>query len=89
MKELEPREKKAVMALAVALGLTAVVLAYEFWPASAAAVADASPQSVPQIEQRLARVRDIAATVPAGECDLRTRHRHDSPRVFGLVDSDL
>jgi len=36
MRALEPREKKAVIALGVALGLTAVVLLYEFWPAGSA-----------------------------------------------------
>ena len=33
MRTLEPREKKAVIALGATLALTAVVLAYEFWPA--------------------------------------------------------
>jgi hypothetical protein len=82
MRTLDPREKKAVTALAVALGITAVVLAYEFWPASAVAVADASPQSVPQMEQRLARVREIAASVPGKQdilkkvgADLETREK--------------
>ena len=81
MRTLEPREKKAVAALAVALGLTVVVLAYEFWPANTA-VADVSPQSVPQMEQRLARVREIAASVPGKQeilkkvaADLETREK--------------
>ena len=82
MRTLEPREKKAVMALGAALALTAVVLAYEFWPAGSAAIADAIPQSVPQMEQRLARVREIAATVPGKQeilkkvaADLETREK--------------
>jgi hypothetical protein len=82
MKTLEPREKKALMALAVAVGLTAVVLIYQFWPASSTVVADASPQSVAQMEQRLARVREIAAAVPAKQeilkkvaADLETREK--------------
>ena len=82
MRTLEPREKKAVTVLAVALGLTAVVLLYEFWPAGSAVVADVSPQSVPQMEQRLARVRESAATVPgkqeilkkvAGDLEIREK----------------
>jgi len=64
MRRLEPREKKAVIALGATLALSAVVLAYEFWPAGTAAVAAAAPQSVAQMEQRLARVRETAATVP-------------------------
>lgn len=81
MRTLEPREKKAVMALGAALALAAVVLAYEFWPASPAAAA-APAQSVPQMEQRLARVREIAATVPGKQeilkkvtADLATREK--------------
>jgi len=82
MRTLEPREKKAVAALGAALAITAVVLIYEFWPAGSAAVADASPQSVPQVEQRLARVREIAASVPgkqeilkkvAGDLEIREK----------------
>lgn len=82
MRTLEPREKKAVLALCVTLALTAVVLIYEFWPAGSAAVAQASPQSVPQMEQRLARVRENAATVPGKQeilkkvaADLETREK--------------
>jgi Type II secretion system (T2SS), protein M subtype b len=82
MKTLEPREKKALTALAVAVGLTAVVLIYQFWPASSTVVADSSPQSVAQMEQRLARVRQIAAAVPAKQeilkkvaADLETREK--------------
>jgi type II secretory pathway component PulM len=82
MKKLEPREKKAVAALAAVLGLTVVALLYEFWPAGSAVVADASPQSVPQMEQRLARVREIAASIPGKQeilkkvsADLETREK--------------
>jgi hypothetical protein len=82
MRTLEPREKKAVLALVAAVGLAAVVLAYEFWPASSAVGADASPQSVPQMEQRLARVREIAAAAPGKQeilkkvaADLETREK--------------
>jgi hypothetical protein len=82
MRTLEPREKKAVMALGVTLAIAAVVLLYEFWPAGTAAVADSTPQSVPQMEQRLARVREIAATVPGKQevlkkvaADLETREK--------------
>ena len=75
MRSLEPREKKAVMALGAALAITAVVLIYEFWPAGSVAVAEASPQSVPQMEQRLARVRENAATVPAKQEILKKEDR--------------
>ncbi len=85
MKTLEPREKKALIALAVALGLTAVVLIYEFWPASTAVVADSSPQSVAQMEQRLARVRQIASTVPAKQEILKKVAADLATREKGLI----
>jgi len=83
MRTLEPREKKALMALAIAIGVSAVVLAYEFWPQSSAdTIAPASAQSVQQLEQRLARVRETAASVPAKQdvlkkvaADLETREK--------------
>jgi hypothetical protein len=84
MRTLEPREKKAVTALAVALGLTAVVLLYEFWPA-AAVVAGASPQSVPQMEQRLARVRGLAASVPGKQDILKKVGADLELREKGLI----
>jgi hypothetical protein len=85
MRTLEPREKKAVMALAVAAGLTAVVLLYEFWPSASAAVAEASPQSVPQMEQRLARVRELAASVPGKQEILKTVAADLETREKGLI----
>ncbi len=85
MRTLEPREKKAVMALGITLALTAVVLTYEFWPAGTAAVADASPQSVSQMEQRLARVREIAATVPGKQEILKKVAGDLETREKGLI----
>jgi len=82
MRNLEPREKKFLTALAVALGLTVVVLIYEFWPSSTVVVVSATPQSVQQMEQRLARVRELAAAVPGKQeilkkvaADLETREK--------------
>ncbi|MCU1336216.1 MAG: hypothetical protein JWO19_1797 [Bryobacterales bacterium] len=82
MRALEPRERKAVMALGAALALTVVVLIYEFWPSSSTVVAEASAQTVPQMEQRLARVRELAAAVPGKQeilkkvaADLETREK--------------
>jgi hypothetical protein len=82
MRELEPREKKALIALVAAVAVSAIVLTYEFWPAGSAAPEVAATQSVPQMEQRLARAREIAATVPAKQeilkkvtADLETREK--------------
>lgn len=86
MRALEPREKKALIALGATLTLTAVVLVYEFWPAArTAAVADASPQSVAQMEQRLARVREIAATVPGKQEILKKAAGDLATRENGLI----
>jgi len=85
MRTLEPREKKALIALGATLALTAVVLAYEFWPAGTAAVAGASPQSVPQMEQRLARVREIAGTVPGKQEILKKVAGDLATRESGLI----
>jgi hypothetical protein len=85
MRELEPREKKAVIALGATLALAAIVLTYEFWPAGTAAVADASPQSVAQMEQRLARVREIAATVPGKQEILKKVAGDLATRESGLI----
>ena len=64
------------------MAVSAVVLTYEFWPAGSAAPEVASTQSVAQMEQRLARAREIAATVPAKQeilkqvtADLQTREK--------------
>ena len=82
MRKFEPREKKALSILAAALGIAVIVLIYWFWPASSGATVEASPQSVPQMEQRLARAREIAVTVPAKQeilkkvtADLETREK--------------
>jgi hypothetical protein len=73
------------MALGAVLALTAVVLAYEFWPASSPAVADAIPRSVPQMEQRLARVRETAATVPGKQEILKKVAADLEAREKGLI----
>ena len=82
MRELEPREKRALIALGAALAVSAVVFTYEFWPAGSAAPEVASTQSVSQMEQRLARAREVAATVPAKQeilkqvtADLQSREK--------------
>jgi hypothetical protein len=82
MREIEPREKKALIALGAALAVSALVFIYEFWPAGSAVPEVAATQSVSQMEQRLARAREIAATVPAKQeilkkvrADLETREK--------------
>ena len=88
LRDLEPREKKAVIVLGATLALTAVVLAYEFWPAGNTAAAGAAAQSVPQMEQRLARVRDIAATIPGKQEILKKVAGDLEAREKGLIRAD-
>jgi len=85
MRKLEPREKIALMALGAALTVAAAVLAYEFWPAGTAAAAVAPAQSVAQMEQRLARVREIAATVPGKQEILKKAVGDLATRESGLI----
>jgi hypothetical protein len=82
MRDLEPREKKALIALVAAVAVSAVVFTYEFWPAGSAAPEVASTRSVAQMEQRLAKAREVAATVPAKQeilkkvtADLQSREK--------------
>ena len=88
MRTLEAREKKALIALGVALAVAAVIFAYEFWPAGSPAAADAIPQSVPQMEQRLTRVREIAATVPGKQEILKKVAADLEAREKGLIRAD-
>jgi type II secretory pathway component PulM len=87
-RTLEPRETKALIALGVTVVLVAIVLVYEFWPASSTVVADASPQSVQQAEQRLARVREIAASVPGKQDILKKVAADLETREKGLIRAD-
>jgi hypothetical protein len=76
------------MALGAALAVAAVVLAYELWPAGSAAVASASPMSVAQMEQRLARVRETAASVPGKQEILKKVAADLETREKGLIRAD-
>ena len=85
MRKFEPREKKALAILAAALGISAIVVIYEFWPAGSGATVEASAQSVPQMEQRLARAREIAATVPSKQEILKKVTADLDTREKGLI----
>jgi len=61
---LQPRYRRALAFVAVVELLS---LAYKYWPAGSTPVVVASTDSVGVAEKRLARLREIAATVPAKE----------------------
>lgn len=76
------------MALGATVAVAAVVLAYEFWPSGPATVASASPLSVAQMEQRLARVRETAAAVPGKQEVLKKVAADLETREKGLLRAD-
>jgi hypothetical protein len=83
---LTPRDRHALMILA-AVG--ALVLVYLFWPESAPTpVAVSAGESVAQAEQRLARMRDLAATVPAKENVLKQVREELAARETGILQAD-
>lgn len=61
MNKLNSRDRRALALLGAALFLTAIVY---FWPAGAGDVVRPNESSVPTAERRLARLREITATVP-------------------------
>ena len=63
MKPLRPRDRRALIILAIA---AAVVATIWFWPQSSAD-ADAVREGIAQSERRLTRLRRLAASVPARE----------------------
>jgi hypothetical protein len=83
---ISTRDRRALMLLAAA---TVVMLVYYFWPASPAApVVGGGPQSPQQAEQRLERLRESAATVPAKEKVLKDLTAQLAQREKGLLQAD-
>ena len=77
------RDRRALMILAAAMAL---VLVYLAWPDSAPTpVAVSAGESVAQAEQRLARMRDLAATVPAKESILKQVREELGVREKGIL----
>jgi hypothetical protein len=82
---LQPRERRALAGLGVSALLSLVVY---FWPDSAAATVPAASDSVATQEQRLARLRDIAATAPGKEQILKKVSADLTVREKGLMKAD-
>jgi hypothetical protein len=83
---LSQRDRRALMILAAAV---VVALVYGFWPNSAPApVAVSAGESVAQSEQRLARMRELAATVPAKEAVLKQVQAELTQREQGVLQAD-
>ena len=62
---LAERDRRALKILATAIGAAALYLGYDYLPSSATTPATAATETVDMTEQRLARLRDIAASAAA------------------------
>lgn len=82
---LSPRDRRALLLLSVA---AIVALAIRLWPEGGTASAAAPAQTVAQAEQRLARLREIAASVPAKEAVLKSAAAQAAAREKGLIQAD-
>ena len=84
---LAARDRRALMILGVALAAGAL---YQFWPASAATAlkAGADTNAVATAELRLARLRQIAATVSGKEGVLKKVSADLAVREVGLLRAD-
>jgi len=82
---LQARDRRALSWLGVSVILS---LAVYFWPNGSDAIVTAASDSVAGQEQRLTRLRDIAATVPAKEAILKKVSVDLDVREKGLIRAD-
>ena len=82
---LQPRYKRA---LALIAAIEVVLLAYKYWPTGSTPVVVASMNSVAMAEKRLARLREVAATVPAKEEVAAKVSAELAAREKGLIAAD-
>lgn len=81
---LSSRDRRALAFLIPAI---VIALAVRFWPESSVSAAPAT-QSVEQTEKRLARLREIAAALPAKETVLKSVTAELAAREKNLVQAD-
>jgi hypothetical protein len=82
---ISSRDRRALTILAPCV---IVFLVYYLWPESSAAPVVAAPQSSEQAENRLARLRESAATVPSKEQILKNLSAQLAAREKGLLQAD-
>lgn len=88
MSQLSERDRRALKALGVALGIFAVVFSIIwFWPASSAGGAVVAT-TVPQAEKRLKSLRRLAGAVPAREAIDRRFSAELAAREQGLINAE-
>jgi type II secretion system (T2SS) protein M len=82
---LASRHRRAIPVIA---GLLIAGIAFRFWPATSTTVVAAPADSAALAEQRLARLRDLAATVPAKEETLQKVSAELASREKALLVAD-
>jgi hypothetical protein len=82
---LASNDKRALQYLGMALALFGI---YYFWPSNLHTPAAAGEDSVKTSEQRLARLKDIAATAPAKQEVLKKVSAELATREEGLIRAD-
>src|SRR5712691_5389178 len=83
---ISSRDRRALIILGIA---AIVLLLIRLWPASATPQTAMPPAaSVDQAEQRLARLREIAASLPAKEAVLKSVSAELAAREKGLIQAD-
>jgi len=81
-------DRKTLLLLLVAAVLLIAVLRYRVWGGAETQVVVAPAQSIPAAEQRLARVRQLAAMVPGKEAVLKRAAAELASRETGLINAD-
>ena len=82
---LQPREKRLLIAWPIAMALFAT---FYYWPASdAVATPEGRFTDIPTAEQRVARLRQLAASLPVREKVLDDARKELASRELGLVHS--
>ena len=85
---MSTRDRKAIRYLVLSLSLSLPFFVYKLWPESPVPAAAAPVQSVDQAEKRLARLREIAVTVPGKEEVLKVASAELADREKGLILAD-
>jgi len=84
---LTPRDRKALLLFAAAV-VAMVILRMALSPSQEAAVAAVSGESIPAMEKRLERMREIAATVPVRDQMNRQAQGELAAREKGVMKAD-
>lgn len=87
---ISAQDRRALKILAVAMGAAALYVGYQYWPASTSASAPltATSDSVEVAEQRLARLRDIAASANAKQDVLKRVTAELASRETGVLQAE-